>query len=159
MRRGGRSLSPESGLAAASSRRRPRGPRRRGGANAIEFALLLPLAILLIGAFIEFGWYFHMRGLYVQAVSVGCNEGARFHPAESFYGPVPVAEASILAFLQDRSVACEDCSVLAWLEGSTPDALLRCELTGPHHPLVNLLPGFDTLSFTTLASAYLELQR
>lgn len=133
--------------------------RSRRGAHAIEFALLLPVFILLMAALMEFGWLFYVRGLFVMATSQGCQSGARFHPADSFFGPVPMAEASILTYLQDRNVPCDTCSTLAYLEGTTPNTILRCELTGPYIPLLNMVPGLDSLSFTNFASARIELQQ
>ncbi len=46
------------------------------GANAIEFALTMPFLILLIGAVLDYGWYFTQRSAVHQAVLVGTREAS-----------------------------------------------------------------------------------
>lgn len=48
-------------------------PRRDRGAAAVEFALLLPVLFLIIGAIIDFGRFFYIQNITVNAA----REGAR----------------------------------------------------------------------------------
>jgi TadE-like protein len=50
-------------------------PSRRG-ASALEFALLLPIFIVLVGGLMDFAWYFQQRNLVVRAVREGVRVGA-----------------------------------------------------------------------------------
>ena len=48
--------------------------RREDGAAAVEFAIILPVLMLLLAGFIEFGWGFYWK----QTVSNASRAGARY---------------------------------------------------------------------------------
>lgn len=52
-----------------------RTPRRRG-ANALEFALIAPLLVVLLGGLIDYGWFFWREALAVNAVREGVRSGS-----------------------------------------------------------------------------------
>ena len=47
------------------------------GAAAVEFALCLPLLLLILFAIIEFGWYFTNQIVLANAVSAGARAGIK----------------------------------------------------------------------------------
>src|SRR6476619_3535339 len=49
--------------------------RRRRGANAIEFALTLPLFLFIVFATLDYGYLFAMQAMLDDAVVLSCREG------------------------------------------------------------------------------------
>ncbi|TVQ89252.1 MAG: pilus assembly protein [Deltaproteobacteria bacterium] len=47
--------------------------RKRRGANAVEFALTAPVAILILAGIIDFGWFFYLQ----QGVQTATRDGVR----------------------------------------------------------------------------------
>ena len=66
---------PRKGSAVAA-----RGPRRERGAAAVEFALLLPVLFLIIGATIDFGRFFYIQNVTVNAAREGARMMALGYP-------------------------------------------------------------------------------
>ena len=54
--------------------------RRKRGANAIEFALTLPVFLAVFMGSMDWGWYFFLRAQTMNATMIGCEAGARVHP-------------------------------------------------------------------------------
>lgn len=48
----------------------------RRGASALEFALLLPVFLVLVGGMVDYAWYMQQRALVVRAVREGVRVGA-----------------------------------------------------------------------------------
>ena len=55
--------------------RRPRRDRERGAA-AVEFALVLPLLLMVLLGAIDWGWYFFVREVAVNAAREGARAGS-----------------------------------------------------------------------------------
>ena len=60
------------------------------GAAAVEFALCLPLLLLILFAIIEFGWYFTNQIVLANAVSAGARAGVK---AKEWEGESPAVFA------------------------------------------------------------------
>lgn len=60
--------------------------RDEKGASAVEFALVLPMLLLILFAIIEFGWYLTTRIVLFNAVSAGARAGIK---ARQWYGENP----------------------------------------------------------------------
>lgn len=56
-------------------------PSRRGG-NTIEFALIVPVWIVLVFATLEYGWCAFVQSTLERAVSAGARRGAMVGPME-----------------------------------------------------------------------------
>jgi hypothetical protein len=65
--------------------------RRKRGANAIEFALTLPVFLAVFMGAMDWGWYFFLRSQAMNATMIGCEAAARVHP-DAAKSPVSVAE-------------------------------------------------------------------
>lgn len=50
--------------------------KRERGANAVEFALILPVLLALITGVMDYGWYFTQQHLVINAVREGARAGA-----------------------------------------------------------------------------------
>ena len=54
--------------------------RPRRGANALEFALVLPVLITLLMGAIDFGWYFAQESLVTNALAAAVRSGSALNP-------------------------------------------------------------------------------
>ncbi len=54
--------------------------RRRRAVEAIEFALILPIFLVVIFAIIEFSWYMFQRGAMVDVARRSCQAAASLDP-------------------------------------------------------------------------------
>lgn len=137
------------------------GRSRRGG-NAIEFALLLPLYLLITFGTVEFGWtMYHLTALH-SAAHHGCRRATLLDPG--------VGEAAASAVLATATQSMEDhfdshgpgcpssgCSSEAALTGAVPQRSLVCRIAAPLPPLLGFVPGPSELRATAVMR--LEFQR
>ncbi|MCB9686118.1 MAG: pilus assembly protein [Alphaproteobacteria bacterium] len=131
--------------------------QQRRGANAIEFALTLPLYLLIVLGIMDFGYLYHIQAGLDNAAATSCREGAKIDPNDGD----PVATAS--AFLTSRSAlfcsgGCtmdvQDLNTGQW---EPPDRTIKCGITRSYTPLIGLVPHPATLS--SVSFQRLEWQR
>jgi len=133
--------------------------RDREGANAVEFALVMPTFIILVFGMMEFSWAFFMRAGVINSVRSGCRDGSVVHPDDD---PSATAEVSIQDNLQLYTIDCDDlnttCQITTALSGSSPTEQVDCEVQVNYEPI---LGGLVTAPTQILASTsmVLELQR
>lgn len=141
----------------------PRPPRlRRRGGPAIEFALVLPVFVLLLGGIFEFSWFFFMRAITINAVQAGCRAGAVVPPDES---PTIVAEDEIGRAMGAYSFWGADCSdpddsqceMNVATSGSSPTELITCSVAMEYRGLTGLVPMPTTITAGT--TRIFEVQR
>ena len=122
--------------------------RYRKGANAIEFALTVPLFVALVTAIFEFGWMFFMRSTVIQAVRDGCRAGAVI-PFGEVPSPIEVAQNRMTDFLGGYSIDCrgaEDrCGIAVTVSGESPYETMDCTLDIAYEPIIGLIPHPDRL--------------
>ncbi len=132
----------------------------RGGA-AIEFALLLPVFLLLVFAILEYGWVMLSQASLGHAARDGCRHGAVVSPwtGEGPDGSIDEAHAVIDERLAQFGLSCDEfeCEVTVSIDGDRPDQVLTCGIARGYSPLIGLLP--TPVRLTTTASAWLEYQR
>jgi len=122
---------------------------KRRGATALEFAILMPVVMVLFCGIFESGWAFYQHDVLVRAVRAGCRAGAIADAADRTL----VAEDAVLRSLQDAGFACEgsgctvDVHTLADTSttGMGHDAMLACSVRKPVSPLTAAIPGLDGL--------------
>lgn len=125
-------------------------PRRRG-ANAIEFALILPVFVAMLMAIMDFGWLFFVRSTLDQATVVGCRAGSLVDPGEDDSDVELVRATAELAMEGDLvssgSGACTtDCRFDVTLYGVPPGRSMLCEVERDFQPLVGFVISPMTLS-------------
>ena len=127
------------------------------GTTLVEFALILPVFVLILGSILEFGWFFYEHTMLVQAVRAGCLQGAKTHPDSA---PDTVAEAAISANLQDSHFRCptSGCQPDVQQAGTSPMEILTCSVIIPYEPIVAMVPGMDDVDMSATTTVRLELQ-
>ncbi len=122
-----------------------RAARSRRGANALEFALILPFFLALVAGIMEYGWAFWQRTTLVDIVRYGCRAGSVVSPSEGDPAAVAVQSMKDWAGIIHRGMACDDasggaCTVSAEVRTSTSGvAELTCVATIEQYaPLLGL---------------------
>jgi uncharacterized membrane protein len=74
--------------------------RSQKGAAALEFAIVLPILMLLLAGFFDFGWLFYWQ----HSVSNASRAGARYAVQAKLAGGVstPYTDAEITTFVKDN---------------------------------------------------------
>lgn len=121
---------------------------RRGG-NAIEFALCLPLWVLVVAAIMDFGWVFYAQTTLDAAANIGCRDGALMDPGEDDVNLTEIEEVTTLRMLAVLASfgeeECDHCSVEASTVGDPPQRSLICEATRRITPLTGVFTSERTL--------------
>ncbi|MBW1735790.1 MAG: pilus assembly protein [Deltaproteobacteria bacterium] len=113
---------------------RSRRPGREGGSAAVEFALVLPLFLLLLSLILEYGWYFTNWLALTNGVSEGARAGIK---AREWEGEDPVALAR-QAF-QEAFRFNVTPTVNITIEDDSPRKI-RVDVSFRYEPLVGYLP-------------------
>lgn len=137
---------------------------RRRGSNTIEFALILPVFLALVGVIFEYGFYFFMRSVVSQSVRDGCRSGAVIPPSDS-PDPATTAEETIgesmraYAFMGADCGSGDDerCDIQAQYSGASPSELLVCNMEISFGGITGAVPVPDSISYSSMAM--LEVQR
>ncbi len=109
-------------------------PRKQSrGVVAIEFALLLPVFLLLVLGMIDYGWYFFCD----LSVSNAAREGARAGTTVPS-GDSQKAKATVLAYLQSAGLAPQPTDVSVTI-GAVPTSV-TVDVSMHFKPLVGFVP-------------------
>ncbi|MCK6519902.1 pilus assembly protein [Myxococcota bacterium] len=122
-------------MSLSSLHRRARRDRR--GSNAVEFALILPILILLFAGIVEWGWTLNQQMMVVQAAREGARAGVSTPRDDD---PETAAEARAVQALNDMGLNGSAAVVTATITGAYPDELLQVSLALPHQPIIGLVP-------------------
>lgn len=117
--------------------------RRRRGVELVEFALVLPLACVMLFSTMEFSWYMFQRGGVMDAARLGCRAAAQVNPAMDDVAGVAVAR--VQAELTLAGLECDsDCSILITDLSDAPLPRVVCEVRLPYRPLTGMLGQSDS---------------
>lgn len=138
-----------------------RNNRGRRGGNAIEFALCLPIWVLIVAAIMDFGWIFYAQTTLDAAANIGCRDGALMDPGQSDANIEDIEEVTTLRMLAVLAAFgdddCDHCGVQASTAGDPPQRSLVCEATRRITPLTGLFTSERTLH--SIQVSRLEWQR
>jgi Flp pilus assembly protein TadG len=118
--------------------------KRRRGAAAIEFAMLMPLMVVFAAAVIDFSWYVNRFYNIQQATRDAARIAATIYESKADAGTlsVPAAEAHAEAVLDGLGMRClGSCQVNATYR-NRGFRTITVEVTYPHTPLTGDLLGF-----------------
>ena len=114
----------------------------RRGASAIEFALTLPVIVVVLGGILEYGWYLFQLSNVVHALRDGTRIGVTVPRADET-GAAARAETHARAVLDGLGVPCTDggsCIVTATIAASGDVDTLTMAVEVDYEPIVGLLP-------------------
>ncbi|MFT5686226.1 MAG: hypothetical protein ACI8RZ_007182 [Myxococcota bacterium] len=132
----------------------------RSGSAAVEFALLMPVFVLLLGGLLEFSWLFFTRSGLNAAAREGCRAGVLVDP-EEIPDPEQVATEATDEWLARYHIRCASegarCIVSTEYIDKSPIESLRCTVTLDYRTLTGLVPAPETLK--AVSEMRLERQR
>ena len=120
----------------------------------MEFALTLPVVMVVLAGILEYGWYLFQLANVVHALRDGTRIGVTVPLAEST-PPTARAEQHARAVMNGLGVPCEDgegCTVTATILPSEEFDVLNLTIEVDYTPIVGLLPSPSQLqgSFTMM---------
>jgi Flp pilus assembly protein TadG len=122
-------------------------PRSRRGNQAIEFALVVPLLLILISGIVDLGQYMYVADGLVNSIAQGGRQAAL---ADQDDGESPTATATTIA---NASWAASELpgtlTVTAALSGAAPDQLVVVTGTVPFSGFFGFLTLPSTISYTS----------
>ncbi len=109
------------------------------GSYAIEFALVLPLLLAVIGAIVEYGSFFNQQIDMVGVVRDTIRTGAT---QRHTWTPTPIARAREVAFagLIEQGWDPQNAVVDVTLSGSAPDQVMSVSISVPYRPIFGMIP-------------------
>lgn len=136
----------------------------RRGAASVEFALLLPVLVTILGSTIDLGWYLWRHTAVFNVAAEGASAGGDV--VRGAEGGIPTDEdiesaavAQAEAVLEARGMVCGDGCVIDALRFADPATgyrYLRTRVEYPFEPVVGLLlplSGPVTAEFTVMTLA------
>ena len=126
----------------------------RRGASALEFALTLPVVMVVLAGILEYGWYLFQLANVVHALRDGTRIGVTV-PLEEATPPTARAEAHARAIMRGLGVPCDEedgCTVTAVVIPNEDFDVLTLTIEVDYTPIVGLLPSPSQLqgSFTMM---------
>lgn len=110
-------------------------PSRRGS-EVIEFAVSLPILLILVSGMIDFGWYYFQQSRLHDAMRHGARVGA---VTEQEDGPLGAAQAAALEQLTVSQVPFTPVITTRFTYDATGDQLVEVGATAPYVGLWALL--------------------
>ena len=134
----------------------PRGPGSRRGANAVEFALTLPIFLMLVLGTMDYGLIFMTQAGLDSAVSIGCREGAMIDPLLA--DPTIAAHDQVVA-LSGYWCADTACDITVTDSGgaTAPTRTLECRISRETDAIIGFVPAPAELE--SVSQYRLEWQR
>lgn len=108
--------------------------RLRNGATALEFALLLPVFLLIVGGTMDIGWIYWQQSALDVAVHDGCRHASLLDPGVGNANMAAIlsdAESSISDRMADAGITCDDCPIEATAITIGTEDAIRCEASRP----------------------------
>lgn len=130
--------------------------RRRRGANAIEFALTLPVLLLVVSGVFDWSWLAYQRTALKSAVSAGCRAASLIDPGQDDAALPDLQERATDVTLDALEVygasgpCAEGCDVSVDLSGAPPGRVVRCTVAGRFRPVWGLYVGSQPLAVSDL---------
>lgn len=121
--------------------------RARRGAQAIEFALLLPVLMGVTSAIVDYGWYYSQELAAIAAVREGARAGATNDPEVTTY--CYAAETRVRSSLTAAGLDGTGATVTTKTSGTSPDQVITVSATVRFTRLMGLIPAPSQLRSTT----------
>ena len=128
--------------------------KMRRGASALEFALTLPVVMIVLAGILEYGWYLFQLANVVHALRDGTRIGVTV-PLTDTIPPTDRAEQHARSVMNGLGVPCDEgegCTITAIITPSEEFDVLNLTIEVDYTPIVGLLPSPSQLqgSFTMM---------
>jgi hypothetical protein len=135
---------------------------RRRGAEAIEFALVMPVFITVSMAMMDLAWLFYTESSLDVSTHIGCRAGALIDPGLGEANLAEVHEVTSTALVQAMSAqglpdCAERCQAQVGAVGSNPSRTLTCAVDYTFTPLLGM--GLAELELSSTQVVRMEWQR
>jgi Flp pilus assembly protein TadG len=111
--------------------------RARRGANAVEFALTLPVAVAVLAGIIDYGWIFFQQ----EAIQNATRDGVRFASVSTpLEDHISRAIRATEDALQRSGIDPATAKIDAYYEGVFPDERITVVTRVPFSPLFGIVP-------------------
>ena len=137
--------------------------RKRRGANAIEFALTLPVFLLIISGIIDFSWFAYQRSIMKTASMEGCRSASMVDPGESdiaISGVVSTGQTQMrerVIAMGGGNLCTNGCVTTVEFLSTAPGRSLKCTIVGEYQPLWGM--AVDDIGVTSTSITLMEWQR
>lgn len=113
--------------------------RARRGANAIEFALILPALLLMLFGIFEVSWAFN-RLLLVNSAAQRAGRFAAMALEDD--DPQAMAQERVTEFFDPLGI--QSATVTTTVTGASPNRTVRVDVQIPYTSLTSYIPGFPS---------------
>lgn len=123
--------------------------RQRRGAEVVEFALILPVFLTVVGGTMDFAWAYYHRSIITTAVNVGCRAGSLIDPGEDeadIDDVLTVANDAVLDSMAAGGLACDtddNCTVSVSVAHDVPGRSLVCTANREVDSLFGIYDSYD----------------
>lgn len=138
-----------------------RAPRPRRGGHAVEFAMIMPIWVMLVSGIMDLGWFFFNVALLDAASDVGCRAGSLYDPG---IGDARIGAVKAKAIARMSNVVagfgvgnCDSCRLEVYTRGRPPNRVLICELSRDIVPFTGMF--YQARRIESKQIARLEWQR
>lgn len=121
--------------------------RLRRGAQAIEFALLLPVLMAVTSAIVDYGWFFSQDLSVIAAVREGARAGAMANPDTTDW--CAAASSRVRTSLSAAGLDASTATITTATSGVTPDQMITVSASVRFTRLMGLLPAPPVMKSTT----------
>jgi Flp pilus assembly protein TadG len=128
----------------SSSRSRRR--RDRGGA-AVEFALVLPVLLLVVFGMIEYAWIFYQQSNLASAVRDGLRQGVTVSQTAT-PDPRTFAQNQAQTDLTNVGISSQVVTLTATYAGASPTKTMTLAAVLTHHKLIGFVPTPTSLRYS-----------
>jgi Flp pilus assembly protein TadG len=118
---------------------KPLHSRLRRGAQAIEFALLLPVLMAVTSGIVDYGWYYSQELSVISAVREGARAAAVVDPTLTTY--CSAADARLRSSLVAAGLDGTAATITTKTSGTAPDQLITITANVKFSKLLGLVPA------------------
>ena len=109
----------------------------RRGANAVEFAMTLPVLVTIMMGMMDYSWFFQQQHVVSAAAREGARAGAVAGPDDD---PDALARSAAYAALSRAGVTTSGISITSETSGADPDVFVTVAVAVPYGGLTGLVP-------------------
>ncbi len=136
--------------------------RPRRGSQAIEFALLSPVWLMLLSGIVDYGWYGYHRATLNTSVHIGCRAASILDPQlnnTELADLIHHGETAMEDHYTTQGPGCgsDGCDPTVSSVGAPPSRSLTCSMETNFEPIIGLVMDDTTLRAATVMR--MEYQR